>query len=160
MIFELRRPPPPIIRLLKPDRAQACARLHAEGFAHSWSSEEIAALISSSSTVGAAALDPVNGRLHGFILSRLAGDEAEILTIAVQTAFQGKGVGRALLSENLRQASNAGARAMFLEVAKDNAPALALYDRFGFFKVGERSGYYRRADGTRASAVVMRKQLH
>jgi ribosomal-protein-alanine N-acetyltransferase len=48
---------------------------------------------------------------------------------------------------------------MFLEVAKDNAPALALYGRFGFVKVGERAGYYRRADGARATAVVMRKSL-
>jgi [ribosomal protein S18]-alanine N-acetyltransferase len=159
MIFGLRRPPPPIIRLLRPDRALACARLHAEGFAHSWSPEEIASLISSSSTLGAAALDPANGRLRGFVLSRLAADEAEILTIAVEAAFQGRGVGRALLSENLRQMSNAGARAMFLEVAKDNAPALALYERFGFVKVGERAGYYRRTDGTRAAALVMRKQL-
>jgi ribosomal-protein-alanine N-acetyltransferase len=36
---------------------------------------------------------------------------------------------------------------------------LALYERFGFVKVGERAGYYRRADGTRATAVVMRKSL-
>ncbi len=97
--------------------------------------------------------------MRGFVLSRLAADEAEILTIAVEAAFQGRGVGRALLSENLRQTSNAGARAMFLEVAEDNAPALALYERFGFVKVGERAGYYRRADGTRTAAIVMRKQL-
>jgi ribosomal-protein-alanine N-acetyltransferase len=159
MIFGLRRSPPPIIRLLRPDRSQACARLHAEGFAHPWSAEEMAALIASSSTVGATALDPVSGRLRGFVLSRLAADEAEILTIAVDAAHQGRGVGRALLSENLRQAANAGAKAMFLEAAKDNAPALALYERFGFVKVGERAGYYRRADGTRATAVVMRKLL-
>ena len=159
MIFGLSRSPPPVIRLLRPDRAQACARLHGQGFAHPWSTQEIAALIASSSTVGAAALDPVNRRLRGFVLSRLAADEAEILTIAVEAAFQGSGVGRALLSENLRQAANAGAKAMFLEVAKDNAPALALYRRFGFVKVGERAGYYRRPDGTRAAAVVMRKQL-
>jgi ribosomal-protein-alanine N-acetyltransferase len=99
------------------------------------------------------------GRLLGFVLSRRAADEAEILTIAVDAAHQGRGVGRALLSENLRQAANAGAKAMFLEVAKENAPALALYDRFGFVKVGERTGYYRRADETRATAVVMRKSL-
>jgi [ribosomal protein S18]-alanine N-acetyltransferase len=68
-------------------------------------------------------------------------------------------VGRALLSENMRQAANAGANVMFLEVAKDNAAALALYERFGFVEVGERSGYYRRADGTRATAIVMRKVL-
>ena len=48
---------------------------------------------------------------------------------------------------------------MFLEVAKDNAPALALYERFGFVQVGERAGYYRRADGSRATAIVMRKSL-
>ena len=48
---------------------------------------------------------------------------------------------------------------MFLEVATDNAPALALYERFGFVKVGERPGYYRRADETRATAVAMRKSL-
>ena len=97
--------------------------------------------------------------MRGFVLSRLAADEAEILTIAVDPAYQGKGVGRALLSENLRQTSNAGAKTMFLEVAKDNMSALALYERFGFAKVGERAGYYRRADGSRATAVVMRKQL-
>ena len=119
----------------------------------------MAALIANPSTLGAAALDPVSGRLRGFVLSRLAADEAEILTIAVDAAHQGRGVGRALLSENLRQAANAGAKVMFLEVAKDNAPALALYEGFGFARVGERAGYYRRADGTRASAVVMRKLL-
>src|SRR5271165_2700369 len=105
MIFGLRRPPLSVIRLLRQDRAQACARLHSQGFAHPWSPEEIAALIASSSTVGAAALDPVSGRLRGFVLSRLAADEAEILTIAVDPPARGKGVGRALLAENLRQAA-------------------------------------------------------
>src|ERR1700758_4733151 len=153
MIFGLSRSPPTVIRLLRTDRAHACARLHAEGFAHPWSPEEMAQLIASSSTVGAAALDPVSGRFRGFVLSRLAADEAEILTIAVDAAYQGRGVGRALLSENLRQGANAGAKATFLEVDMDNAPALALYERFEFVKVGERAGYYRRKDGTRTAAV-------
>jgi [ribosomal protein S18]-alanine N-acetyltransferase len=159
MIFGLRRSSPPVIRPLRPDKAEACARLHAQGFAHPWSKGEVAELIASSSTLAAAALDPVNGRLRGFILSRLAADEAEILTIAVEAASQGKGVGRALLSENLRQAANAGANAMFLEVDKMNAPAVALYQRLGFVKAGERVGYYRRKDGTQVPAVIMRKAL-
>ncbi|HLX98780.1 MAG TPA: ribosomal protein S18-alanine N-acetyltransferase [Roseiarcus sp.] len=159
MIFGRSRSSPPVIRLLRPDRATECARLHGQGFAHPWSAHELQALIADSSTVGAAALDPVNGRLRGFALSRLAADEAEILTIAVDAAFQGEGIGRALLAGHLRQVANLGAKAMFLEVARDNAPALALYERFGFVKVGERAGYYRRKDGTRAAAVVMRKAL-
>ena len=44
----------------------ACARLHGQGFAHPWSAEEIAALIAEFVDRGAAALDPVNGRLRGF----------------------------------------------------------------------------------------------
>jgi [ribosomal protein S18]-alanine N-acetyltransferase len=159
MIFGLRRSSPSVIRPLRPEKAEACARLHAEGFAHPWSTEEVAQLIAGSTTLAAAALDPANGRLRGFILSRLAADEAEILTVAVETASRRKGVGRALIGEALRQASNAGAKTMFLEVGKDNAPALALYERLGFVKVGERAGYYRRPDGTRAAAVIMRKAL-
>jgi ribosomal-protein-alanine N-acetyltransferase len=159
MIFGLGKSSPPVIRPLRPEKAEDCARLHAAGFAHPWSAEEVAALIASSSTLAAAALDPANGRLRGFVLSRLAADEAEILTIAVESASRGKGVGRALLTENLRQAANAGARAMFLEVDRGNAPALALYNRLGFVAVGERAGYYRRQDGARETAIVMRKAL-
>jgi [ribosomal protein S18]-alanine N-acetyltransferase len=159
MIFGLGRSSPPVIRPLRPEKSEDCARIHGAGFAHPWSAGDIASLIADSSTLAAAALDPVNGRLRGFVLSRLAADEAEILTIAVESASRGKGVGRALLTENLRQAANAGARAMFLEVDRDNAPALALYKRLGFVAVGERAGYYRGKDGVRATAIVMRKAL-
>jgi ribosomal-protein-alanine N-acetyltransferase len=159
MIFGLGRSAPPVIRPLRPEKSEDCARIHAAGFAHPWSAGDVASLIADSSTLAAAALDPVNGRLRGFVLSRLAADEAEILTIAVESASRGKGVGRALLTENLRQAANAGARAMFLEVDRGNAPALALYKRLGFVVVGERAGYYRRGDGVRETAIVMRKAL-
>ncbi|MFY9971139.1 MAG: ribosomal protein S18-alanine N-acetyltransferase [Roseiarcus sp.] len=159
MLFGFGKSPIPVIRPLRPDKAADCARLHAAEFAHPWSAEEIAALIARSDTLAAAALNPASGELRGFVLSRIAADEAEILTIAVEPALRGRGVGRALLSESLRQAANAGAKSMFLEVDVNNAPALALYARFGFVKVGERVGYYRLKGGLRATAIVMRKPL-
>jgi ribosomal-protein-alanine N-acetyltransferase len=159
MLFGFGKSPIPVIRPLRPDKVADCARLHAAEFAHPWSAEEIAALVARSTTLAAAALNPASGELRGFVLSRLAADEAEILTIAVEPALRGRGVGRALLSESLRQAANAGAKSMFLEVDEDNGPALALYARFDFVKVGERAGYYRRKGGLRATAVVMRKPL-
>jgi len=159
MLFGRARSSPPVIRPLRIDKAEDCARLHGASFAHPWSAEEVAALIASASTVAAAALDPASGQLRGFVLARLAADEAEILTIAVDPTLRGKGVGRALLAESLRQAARAGARTIFLEVAQDNAAALALYKRLGFVKVGDRTGYYRRKDGQRATAIVMLKAL-
>ena len=159
MMFGFGRHPAPVIRPLRADRAEACARLHEHSFAHPWSAQEFAALLRDGSGLGAAALDPANGRLKGFVLSRLAGDEAEVLTIVVASGGRGKGIGGALLRENLRQAMNAGAHAIFLEVAADNASAIALYRRHGFVPVGERPGYYRRADGARATALVMRLTL-
>jgi [ribosomal protein S18]-alanine N-acetyltransferase len=159
MFFGRARSSLPVIRPLRIDKAEDCARLHGASFAHPWSAEEAAALIARGSTLAAAALDPTSGQLRGFVLARLAADEAEILTIAVDPTVRGKGVGRALLAENLRQAARAGARTMFLEVDQDNKSALALYTRLGFVKVGERTGYYRRKDGARATAVVMRKTL-
>ena len=91
MVFGLGRSPPPVIRPLRPDKAADCARLHAADFAHPWSADEMASLIARSTTLAAAALDPASGRLRGFVLSRLAADEAEILTIAVEPALARQG---------------------------------------------------------------------
>ncbi len=153
------KPSLPVIRPLRVSKAEDCARLHAAGFAHPWSAEEIARLIADPVTLSAAALDAANGRLRGFALARRAADEAEVLTIAVEPAWRGRGVGRALMADALRQAANAGVKAMFLEVDEENAAALALYRALGFVQVGERPGYYRRADGSRALALVMRRNL-
>ncbi len=40
-----------------------------------------------------------------------------------------------------------------------NDPALRLYARHGFAKIGERTGYYPRPDGSRATALTMRANL-
>jgi [ribosomal protein S18]-alanine N-acetyltransferase len=52
-----------------------------------------------------------------------------------------------------------GVRILFLEVEEGNRPALALYARQGFSEVARRTAYYRKADGTTATAIVMRRQL-
>jgi len=159
MVFGIRRAAPSTIRPLRVDRADECAAIHASGFAHPWPAGDFATLLAGASTIGSAALDPATAGLRGFAISRLAADEAEILTIAVAPAWRGHGVGRDLLREHLSRATFSGARAIFLEVDEANAAALALYARFGFVKVGQRAGYYRRPDGKTATALVMRKDL-
>jgi [ribosomal protein S18]-alanine N-acetyltransferase len=147
------------MRALRVEMAADCARLHASGFAYPWGPTELENLILDPADLGVAALDPASGKLRGFALSRMAADEAEILTIAVDSALRRAGVGRDLLRAHLTQVAAAGAARLFLEVDEQNAAALALYARFGFVKIGERQGYYKKPDGRTASALVMRRDL-
>jgi ribosomal-protein-alanine N-acetyltransferase len=159
MMFPWGRPSPSALRTLRAEQAAACARIHSAGFAYPWSAAELESLIASPNALGLAALDPANAKLRGFVLSRLAADEAEILTIAVDPALRKGGVGRDLLRMHLGQVAGAGAKRLFLEVDSENPAALALYARFGFAKVGERKGYYKRPDGKTATALTMRRDL-
>ena len=110
--------------------------------------------------IGSAALDPLTNRLRGFAVSRLAADEAEILTIAVDPAWRRRGVGRDLMREHVQRAALAGAGTLFLEVDADKLlPIDTALSSPGFVKVGERAGYYRRPDGKPATALVMRRNL-
>jgi ribosomal-protein-alanine N-acetyltransferase len=77
--------------------------------------------------------------------------EYEIHTIGVDAAYQGKGIGRQLLTALLEYA-NSGT--IFLEVRTDNVAAISLYESVGFVRVGMRRRYYR-ASG--ADAYTMRR---
>lgn len=99
---------------------------------------------------GAATARPV-----GLALYRVAGGEGEIPILGVLPAARRAGAGRALLGACLRRMGQAGATRFFLEVAEDNAPAIALYRAFGFVALGRRAGYYGRSDGGPLDALVL-----
>jgi ribosomal-protein-alanine N-acetyltransferase len=158
------RPAPPSIRRLGPRYGRECAKIHAASFAHPWSADEFESLLAGRDVVAHAATLS-GGFLRGgtglaaFILSRRAADTAEILTIAVAPAARRKGVGAALLTAHLPTLAAEGAKSLFLEVEAENHAAIGLYDQFGFRQVGERKAYYRKADGKKAAALVLRRDL-
>ncbi|GAA1877492.1 ribosomal protein S18-alanine N-acetyltransferase [Pseudonocardia ailaonensis] len=88
----------------------------------------------------------IEGELVGYAgLGFTAGPpqaEAEVHTIGVDPAHQGKGIGRALLDALLGVADEVHAT-VFLEVRTDNAAAIGLYEKTGFETVGLRKRYYR-----------------
>jgi len=133
--------------------AAAIAAVHAASFQRGWSEEEFQRLLADRNVVAHRAM--LGRTLAGFILSRLVGDEAEILSVAIAPAWRGRGFARPLLDLHLRQLAGRGARTAFLEVAEDNAPACRLYRRAGFYEVGERQGYYQGG----AAALVLRRDL-
>jgi ribosomal-protein-alanine N-acetyltransferase len=104
------------------------------------------------------ALPNVIGLLHpsgGFILVRVAADEAEVLTLAVMPSARRGGVGGALLRAATDQVAGMGARMVFLEVSVANVTACRLYARGGFVPAGRRPRYY--SDGS--DALVLRLDL-
>lgn len=139
----------------------AIAEIHAGAFARGWSEAEIAALLGDPGVLAAVARRPSpygTRRPIGFAIARAAADEAEILTIAVQGRWRGRGVGRALIETLLRRLYADRVGSVFLEVAEGNAAAVALYRRLGFAVVGSRRGYYA-GDGEGGHALVMRLDL-
>jgi len=145
-------------RPIRASDAASCAGLHATSFAHPWSVVEFETLLSDP----ACCADGIEERadLAGFILSRRALDEAEVLTVVVAAVARRKGCGRRLLAAHIARLASLGVRNLFLEVDEANQPALALYRRFGFAVEGRRKNYYTKSSSERSDALVMRRSLN
>lgn len=157
-LFPTRRPAFHIAELGS-EHAEAASAIHAASFARAWGTLELERMIASDTVHADGVFPGAGSTLLGFALSRLAADEAEILTLAVDTGTRGQGAGRALLAAHLDRLARAGARAVFLEVDEGNEPALTLYGRAGFAEIGRRPGYYPKPDGSKATAIAMRASL-
>jgi ribosomal-protein-alanine N-acetyltransferase len=128
------------------------ATIHAEAFPanQAWGASALALMLGLPGHFGLVAIH--QDQPLGFGLARVAGPEAEIVTIAVRPAAQGQGVGRVLLDGIMAETAKRGALELFLEVSEHNAPARALYAGVGAQGAGRRRRYY--ADGT--DALVLR----
>ncbi|MGE3296108.1 MAG: ribosomal protein S18-alanine N-acetyltransferase [Porticoccaceae bacterium] len=98
-----------------------------------------------------------HGECCGFAVFRQVLDEAEVLNIAVAPAHARKGFGRRLLRAGLDLLAD-HVRAVHLEVRAGNVPAIALYRRAGFHRVGLRRNYYPAPQG-REDAILMHLDL-
>ena len=137
--------------------AEQFAVLHAAAFRHGWSAEEFERLLIESNVVADRAVSI--SRLTGFVISRLAADQAEILSIAVAAPHRGRGLARKLLDVHLRRLVAYGVNSVFLEVDERNVPACRLYAGLGFREVGRRDSYYADAGKEGGTALVLRRDL-
>lgn len=133
-------------------RAVRLAAIHATAFPAPWDSTAFEALLDQA---GVFAIEEA----EGLILLRVVADEAEILTLAVCPSARKRGLGTRLVRDGATEAASRGARRLFLEVADDNAAALALYSRAGFAEAGRRPGYYARHGGDPQDALILALNL-
>lgn len=147
------------------------ANVHADAFTHNWSGDEITRMIDSDNIRALQCkrpstwLRPTSLGPKGFVLARVAADEAEILTIAVANDARGLGLGKTLMRAIMSDLYADRIKHLFLEVDETNEAAVALYHGLKFKEVGERKSYYTadksNGDETRPRprALVMRADL-
>lgn len=149
--------PPALLRPVEWTDLETLAALELELFAHdAWSVEswwsELAERPRRDYVV---AVDEAGGIL-GYAGLDLAGDVADVMTIATVPSAQGRGIGRLLLVELVARAARHGAEALLLEVRADNTRARDLYERNGFEVLTTRRRYYQPGN---VDALVMRRLI-
>lgn len=149
--------PQPVMSDAVATDAAAIARLHAASFHRGWSEDEIERMLLDRSILTHRAT--VRRKLAGFIMSRIVEGEAEILSVAVAAARQGRGLAQRLLRLHLGRLAGLGVKTVFLEVDENNAPALRLYRKTGFYEVGRRTGYYADRPAGASDALTLRRDL-
>ena len=147
---------------LEDEHLALAAELHRERFTHAWSAGELRKLLGQKPVFGFIMRQTnrvIRPPASGFVLARSVGEEAEILTICVDARHARSGIGWRLMMAAMTEARARGATYMLLEVDSLNQPAIGLYRKLGFVEVGRRKAYYAHADGSRSSALVMRREL-
>lgn len=91
--------------------------------------------------------------LAGYIAFSLIEDEMEILNLAVRPEFRRHGLAARLLTESFKVCGENSIKKSFLDVKVSNEPALSLYRKFGYKKIGVRKKYY---PDTKEDALLFR----
>lgn len=129
-----------------------------EGASDYWSAADMVEILSLEHCYGYCARKSAKkpGEYSGFIVVRVIGEEAQILSLGVLPARRRTGTGRALVGAAMADPRADQASKWFLEVRAENKAAIGLYESLGFAVVGKRPDYYRDARSVRSDALTMR----
>jgi [ribosomal protein S18]-alanine N-acetyltransferase len=137
--------------------APRLAELHGASFHRGWGEAEFESMLTERNTLVHRLR--LGRKIVGFAVSRMAADEAEILSIAVAASHRGRGLSRNLLLTHLGHLSGRGVHTVFLDVEEHNQPARRLYQWAGFGVAGRRERYYQQSGGEQLNALLMRRDL-
>lgn len=131
------------------------AAIEAEAFTTPWSTETFESLLGRDGVETRVALSS-DGSVVGYAIVWCILEQGELANIAIHPSRRGEGLGRRLLSHVIEVAKGREVERLYLEVRASNRAALALYEAFGFSRVGLRKGYY---DRPKEDALVMLAHL-
>jgi ribosomal-protein-alanine N-acetyltransferase len=137
-----------IRRLSYADLPQVIA-IERRAFPTPWSLAMFVLELSKPSGICLAALR--EGRIVGYLICSRYDTVWHVMNVAVDNRMRREGIATTLLSHLFERADEPGEQ-YTLEVRTSNAPAIALYERFGFRSAGLRRGYYH---DNKEDAVIM-----
>lgn len=141
------------IREMEDADVREAAAIEGENFTRPWTEEGFLSAVKDKKAMYLAARE--DGQLVGYIGMWLALDEGEITNVSVKKEFQGRKIGRKLLSALETLGRERGVTAFFLEVRESNQRAICLYESCGFTRTGLRKNFY---EAPREHAVLMCKR--
>lgn len=130
------------------------AQFEKDNFVDAWGYSQLADSFLSGQFYGYLAEDE-KGEIMAIGAYNMALEEVDIVNVLVKKDMRGQGLGGQILDIMVEDMQERGVIRIFLEVRESNTPAQALYAKKGFYKVGERKGYY----GGGETAIVMRKDV-
>lgn len=132
------------------------ARIERGSFADPWTEESFRRLIDVEPAIFLVAECDPDSTVAGYVAAFSVGEDGEILNVAVDPGFRGRGLAGQMLDAVLIELGSRGVRTAFLEVRESNEAARGLYGSRGFTEIGRRRQYYRRPV---EDALVMRRVL-
>jgi len=97
----------------------------------------------------------ISGEIVGFAGIKIILDEADIMNIVVKKDFRNNGIGALLLDYLISYSKSIDLKTITLEVNEINIPAIKLYEKFNFEKLGIRKKYY----NGKNDAIIMSKKI-
>ena len=131
-------------------------QIERSSFADPWTEESFRRLLGGHPAIFQVIECPPDFRVAGYVIAFAVGEDAELLNVAVESKFRGKGLAGQMLDAVLMELGGRGVRTAVLEVRESNNAARALYGSRGFTEIGRRRNYYRRPV---EDALVMRRIL-
>jgi [ribosomal protein S18]-alanine N-acetyltransferase len=132
------------------------AQIEKSSFADPWSEDSFRRLLGVAPAIFLVALFPPDEAVAGYVVAFAIGEDGELLNVAVDQKFRGKGLAGQMLDASLIELGARRVRTAFLEVRESNIAGRALYESRGFIEIGRRSKYYRRPV---EDALVLRRSL-
>ena len=82
----------------------------------------------------------------GYVAAFITGEEAHIMSIAIDLKWRRKGIGKSLMLEIMDKVKKLGVREIHLEVKESNNSAIELYEKLGFKQINKINDYYEKCE--------------